>query len=139
MRTLPSTARGPVGSAPSPMPAADLLGLTARDAERVATALEANIATSTRTVYASAWRQWEAWCRSRSIAALPASPEVMAAYLAERTEAGLTAPSTLPVLPSRTSTSTRVCPIRRLTSRCAVFAAGYVASSGPHRGGRPTR
>ncbi|HZK36787.1 MAG TPA: hypothetical protein VFC57_07545, partial [Aeromicrobium sp.] len=61
MRNLPSTARTPVG--PTLTPAADLPGLTARDAERVATALEANIAASTRTVYASAWRQWEAWCR----------------------------------------------------------------------------
>ena len=67
----------------------DLPGLTARDAERVANALEANIAVSTRTVYASAWRQWEAWCRSRAITALPAPPEALAAYLAERAEAGL--------------------------------------------------
>ena len=89
MRTLPSTARTPIGPTPTPAPPPDLPGLTARDAERVATALEANIAVSTRTVYASAWRQWEAWCRSRGIAALPAPPEVLAADLAERAEAGL--------------------------------------------------
>lgn len=69
--------------------AVDLPGLTVRDAERIATALEANIAASTRIVYASAWRQWEAWCRTRGIIALPAPPEALAAYLAERAEAGL--------------------------------------------------
>jgi len=83
--TLPSSERIPG----SPTPAAGLSGLTVRDAERVATALEANIAASTRTVYASAWRQWEAWCGNRGIAALPAAPEALAAYLAVRAEAGL--------------------------------------------------
>ena len=78
MRSLPSTPRTSIGPAPAP----DLPGLTARDAERVAIALEANLAASTRTVYASAWRQWEAWCRRRGITAL-------AAFLAERAEAGL--------------------------------------------------
>ena len=87
MKTLPSTERIPRG--PTQSQAVSLTGLTVRDAERVATALEANIATSTRTVYASAWRGWEAWCRSRGITALPASPEALAAYLAERAEAGL--------------------------------------------------
>lgn len=85
MRSLPSTPRTSIGPAPAP----DLPGLTARDAERVATALEANLAASTRTVYASAWRQWEAWCRRRGITALPAPPEALAAFLAERAEAGL--------------------------------------------------
>lgn len=64
-------------------------GLTARDAERVATALDANLAASTRIVYASAWRQWESWCRQRGITPLPAEPEALAAFLAERAEAGL--------------------------------------------------
>ncbi|MDP9443035.1 MAG: hypothetical protein M3P83_01255 [Actinomycetota bacterium] len=64
-------------------------GLTARDAERVAAAIEAELAASTRTVYASAWRQWEAWCGTRGVTALPAPPGAVAAYLAERAEAGL--------------------------------------------------
>ena len=87
MRILPNIASSPVV-----LPASrgvDLPGLTVRDAERIATALEANIAASTRNVYASAWRRWEAWCRSRGITALPATPEALAAYLAERAEAGL--------------------------------------------------
>jgi integrase len=64
-------------------------GLTARDAERVAAALEAELASSTLEVYASAWRRWDAWCAGRGIIAMPASPETVAAYLAERAEAGL--------------------------------------------------
>lgn len=39
--------------------------------------------------YASAWRQWGAWCRGRGIPALPAAPEALAAFLTERAEAGL--------------------------------------------------
>ena len=46
-------------------PTHGLPGLTARDAERVAAALEAELAASTRIVYASAWRQWEEWCAPR--------------------------------------------------------------------------
>lgn len=47
------------------------------------------LATSTRVVYASAWVQWTAWCRTRDLTPLPASPEAIAAYLVERAEAGL--------------------------------------------------
>jgi integrase len=64
--------------------------LTASDAERIATAIEAELAPSTREMYASAWRQWERWCRGRGINAMPAAPEALAAFLAERAEAGLT-------------------------------------------------
>ena len=65
------------------------LGLTPGDAARIAAAIDAELAASTRTSYASAWRQWDAWCRERDIAALPAAPEAIAAYLAERAESGL--------------------------------------------------
>jgi integrase len=64
--------------------------LTASDAERIATAIEAELAPSTRQLYAGAWRQWERWCHGRGLNALPASPEALAAFLTERAEAGLT-------------------------------------------------
>lgn len=64
--------------------------LTAGDADRIATAVDAELAPSTRQVYASAWRLWEWWCQTRGIAALPAPPEALAAFLTERAEAGLT-------------------------------------------------
>lgn len=74
---------------PSAAPATGHPGLTARDAHRVAAAIDAELAASTRAVYASAWRQWEAWCRLRDITALPAAPQALAAFLAERAESGL--------------------------------------------------
>jgi integrase len=64
--------------------------LTATDVERIATAIEAELAKSTRATYDCAWRQWERWCRGREINPLPAPPEALAAFLAERAEAGLT-------------------------------------------------
>ena len=64
-------------------------GLTASDAERIATAVEAELAASTRGTYACGWRQWERWCRGRGIPPLPAPPEAVAAFLAERAEAGV--------------------------------------------------
>lgn len=64
-------------------------GLTATDAERIATAVEAELAVSTRETYACGWRQWERWCRGRAIPPLPTPPEAIAAFLAERAEAGV--------------------------------------------------
>ncbi len=63
--------------------------LTATDAERIAAAVDAELASSTRETYACGWRQWERWCRGRGIGPLPAPPEALAAFLAERAEAGL--------------------------------------------------
>ncbi len=64
--------------------------LTATDAERIATAIESELATSTREAYNCAWRQWARWCSGRGINPLPAPPDALAAFLAERAEAGLT-------------------------------------------------
>jgi integrase len=71
-------------------PPRSLVPLTVSDAERIATAIEAELAPSTRAMYANSWRQWERSCRGRGITALPAPPEALAAFLAERAEAGLT-------------------------------------------------
>ena len=69
--------------------APQMLGLTGGDAVRIAAAIDAELAASTRRAYASAWRQWEIWCEGRGIAALPATPEAIAAFLTERAETGL--------------------------------------------------
>jgi site-specific recombinase XerD len=63
-------------------------GLTLDDAFRVAAALEATHAESTRLVYAHTWRVWERWCTSRGICSLPAEPAALAAYLVERAATG---------------------------------------------------
>lgn len=65
--------------------------LSAGDAERIATAtaIEAELAPTTRETYDNGWRQWERWCRGRGIDLLPAPPKALAAFLAERAEAEL--------------------------------------------------
>lgn len=64
------------------------VGLTVEDAQRIAAALGAAHADSTRTMYAHMWRVWERWCRARGICAMPADPAALAAYLVERAETG---------------------------------------------------
>lgn len=82
MTTSPDTPEQP--------PVADArVALTALDAERIATAVEAELAASTRETYACGWRQWERWCHGRDIDPLPAPPEAIAAFLTERAEAGV--------------------------------------------------
>lgn len=63
-------------------------GLTEQDATRIAAAIAANHAESTRAVYAHAWSKWEDWCTKRGFLALPAAPSVVSAYLTERAEHG---------------------------------------------------
>lgn len=72
-------------------------GLTGGDAARIAAAIDAELAESTRTSYASAWRQWDKWCRGRDIPALPAAPRlggylVMTTVVTEAPSVPLTEP-----------------------------------------------
>lgn len=64
--------------------------LTASDAERIATAVEAELALSTRQTYDISWRQWERWCSGRGLHPLPAAPEALAVFLTEKATSGLT-------------------------------------------------
>lgn len=119
---------------------AGIPGLTARDAERVAAALEAELAASTLVVYASAWRRWAVWCRARGITAFPAAPETVAAYLAERAEAASpTAASTWPAVRSAIGTVNTVWLTRRPISRFAASDVAFAASSGPRPDVKLTR
>lgn len=68
----------------TPLPA----GLTDADAARIAAAIAAGRAASTRTVYACAWRAWTRWSTTRGLPPVPASPHVICAYLTERAEQG---------------------------------------------------
>jgi hypothetical protein len=82
-------------SAAPPIPAAAprsnsaSVALNAGDLRRIAAAIDAELADSTRTAYASAWRQWDTWCRGRELVARHAAPEALAAHLAERAEPGI--------------------------------------------------
>ena len=64
-------------------------GLTVEEAVRIADAITAAHAESTRAVYAWAWSQWERWCHARGASTLPAEPALVCAYLTERAAAGL--------------------------------------------------
>lgn len=73
-------------AAPAPsLPA----GLTVEEAIRIAEAIDATHAESTRTVYACMWNQWERWCRTRGVAPMPAAPALICAYLTERAGTGV--------------------------------------------------
>jgi integrase len=63
--------------------------LTEDDAARIAAALAATHAENTRKVHAFAWDQWARWCRGRGIAAFPAAPSAVCAYLTERADHGV--------------------------------------------------
>ena len=80
----------PPSTSSTPDPAQATAALTVDDADRISTAIGAELAPSTRQMYAGAWRQWERWCQGRGLQPIPASPEALAAFLAERAEAGLT-------------------------------------------------
>jgi integrase len=85
----PTLALSPTVTPPSSRPSQDLPdGLTVDDAVRIAAALDAAHAESTRRIYAHTWRVWERWCTARGIPALPADPHALAAYLVERAATG---------------------------------------------------
>jgi integrase len=63
-------------------------GLTANDATRIAAAMAATHAETTRKVYAFAWRRWERWCSGRGILPFPAEPPAVCAYLTQCAEQG---------------------------------------------------
>ncbi|WP_353509459.1 tyrosine-type recombinase/integrase [Intrasporangium sp.] len=60
--------------------------LTDDDAARIAAALAATCAASTRKVYAFAWGRWMRWCSGRGIMSFPAEPAAVCAYLTECAE-----------------------------------------------------
>ena len=66
-------------SAPSP---ATPTGLTTADLARLRHSLDSSVSDNTRTMYNSAWRGFESWAQARGALAMPASPALVAAYLA---------------------------------------------------------
>ncbi len=73
---------GPTGAVPLTAVLPD------EDRERVSRALEGSRSANTRKNYARAWTAFERWCLERGISPMPAEPEFIAAYLAERAESG---------------------------------------------------
>ena len=62
--------------------------LTDEQRRRVADALENAQSVNTRRNYAGQYRKFRAWCEREKQSALPAQPEVVAAYAAELAEDG---------------------------------------------------
>jgi integrase len=73
---------------PANTPTDPWAGLTEDDATRIATALAATHAESTRKAYAFAWQRWMRWCSGRGIVPFPAEPAAVCAYLTECAEQG---------------------------------------------------
>ena len=72
-------------------PSGDLAptGLTLQDQRRIQAALDGSTSANTRRAYAQAWRRFEAWMKQRGPGhPLPATPELVAAFLAELAEDG---------------------------------------------------
>ena len=64
-------------------------GLTVQDQRRIQAALDSSTSANTRRAYNQAWRRFEARAADRGRGhSLPASPELVAAFLAELAEAG---------------------------------------------------
>jgi integrase family protein with SAM-like domain len=69
-------------------PAAALPALLAEDVARAVEFAKQDKAESTRKAYEADFAAFTVWCNARGIAALPASPETIAAFLAAEAEAG---------------------------------------------------
>ena len=61
-------------------------GLTNADLARLRRSLDSSVSDNTRAMYNSAWRGFEAWAQARGTLAMPASPPLVAAYLAHLAE-----------------------------------------------------
>jgi site-specific recombinase XerD len=54
--------------------------------EKVSQLREASKSANTRKAYRSDWSQWEAWCNTQGVTPLPAHPDTVTAYLADKAE-----------------------------------------------------
>ena len=79
---IPATLDCPSTQAPAPV-----TGLTGGDLQRLRRSLDSSVSDNTRAMYNSAWRSFESWGQARGALSLPASPPLVAAYLAYLAEA----------------------------------------------------
>ena len=79
--SLPVLVEDPGTTTPAPT-----AGLTAADLARLRHSLDSSVSDNTRAMYNSAWRGFESWAQARGALALPASPALVAAYLAHLAE-----------------------------------------------------
>ena len=88
LAALPANARPTFASTTTDDPHLTRAGITPGDAARIGEALAAARTDGTRRLYDVVWGQWQRWCTDRDVAAVPADPLAVCAYLTERAEAG---------------------------------------------------
>lgn len=88
--------------------------------ERTRAYVEASKARNTRRTYGSAWRSFCRWCRTRGLVELPARPETVATYLADKAQA--LKPSSLNVHVSAISQAHKIVGVESPTSHEVVRA-----------------
>ena len=67
--------------------------LLRQDIEAASRYASASRATSTRRLYESDWRHFEAWCERRNLKPMPADPRIVATYMASEADRGLLPPT----------------------------------------------
>lgn len=70
------------------VPSADVPNLPAETVEQLKAYARASRAENTQINYKSQWRAFTAWCTQHGHAGIPAAPRAVAAWLAERAQAG---------------------------------------------------
>lgn len=88
--------------------------------ERARAYVEASKAANTRRTYGSAWRSFCRWCRARGLVELPARPETVATYLADK--AATLRPSSLNVHVSAISQAHKLAGVESPTTHEVVRA-----------------
>ena len=71
-------------------------GMSLLDLSRIRSALERSTSPNTLRAYDQAWRRWVAWTKARGIRAMPATPELVAAFLTELADQGLSDAGIIP-------------------------------------------
>lgn len=76
-----------IESEPEGDPASESLnGLTSKDKKRISEYAEHTLHPRTRRQYEAIWERFAAFCEERGVSPLPATPEIIAAYLADRAQ-----------------------------------------------------
>ena len=68
------------------LPPAPGAGVTPTDIQRVGQFLDNSVSDNTRSMYRSAWKNFEKWAQDRAALTMPASPTLVAAYLSHLVE-----------------------------------------------------